>query len=123
MVEKDDLPAFVRAHLNSVWSLEILLIMRRQAPHRWSIEDLVKELRASPGLVASSLERLETSGLVIGDQTGHFEYSPAPGLIAICDNLDAAYRERPVAIINLISAPEDRLQKLADAFRFKGGDS
>jgi hypothetical protein len=31
------------------------------------------------------------------------------------------YRERPVTVINLISAPPDKLQELADAFKFRGG--
>ena len=40
----------------------------------------------------------------------------------LCGRLEAAYRERPVAIINMIARPNDPLQSLADAFKFKGGD-
>jgi hypothetical protein len=41
----------------------------------------------------------------------------------LCDQLEQAYRERPVAIVNLIAAPRDPLQSLADAFKFRGGES
>jgi len=123
MTRSDDLAAFVRTHLNSVWALEILLLFRSAAPRRWTVDQLVGELRASAGLVGASLARFEAAGLVVADETGWYEYCPAPGVMALCDSLERAYRERPVAIINLISAPEDRLQKLADAFRFKGGGS
>ena len=32
------------------------------------------------------------------------------------------YRDRPVTLINLIAAPEDHIQQLADAFRFRRGE-
>ena len=34
--------------------------------------------------------------------------------------LEAAYRQRPVSVINLIAAPPDPVQGLADAFKFRG---
>ncbi|MFI4963761.1 MAG: hypothetical protein ACHP9T_00200 [Caulobacterales bacterium] len=122
MSHEDELPAFIRGHLGSVWALEILLLLRRDSRRAWSVGELVQELRASTALVSTNLAKFEASGLVLADDGRRYRYAPASSLMRdLCDAVDLAYRERPVAIINLISAPEDRLQRLADAFRFKGG--
>jgi hypothetical protein len=118
-----DLAAFVREHLRSVWALELLLVLRRNPARCWGSAELVRELRASTGLVNDNLERLERGGLAVRDDQGCFSYRPAaPVLDELCERLEKAYRERPVAIINLIAAPRDPLQSLADAFRFRRGD-
>lgn len=109
----------VRQHVRSVWTLELLLLMRRQAKRSWRVEELVRELRASTALVADSLSRLQASGLVTSE---HQEFRFAPGtpeLSRFCDQLEEFYRTSPVALINLI-ASESRIQGLADAFKFKG---
>jgi len=81
----------------------------------------VGELRASPTLVTDNLAVFERGGLVVADEEGRFSYRPAsPVLASLCDQLEAAYRERPVKVINAIVAPADKLQTLADAFRIRG---
>ena len=118
-----DLFGFIREQLRSVWALELLLLMRRQADRNWSPQELVDELRASAPLVTDNLAFFERAGLVIGDDEGRYAFSPAaPLLRSLCDQLDAVYRERPVTVINAIVAPPDKLQTLADAFRIRGGD-
>ena len=119
----DQLLEFIRAHIKSVWALEILLLLRRDAGRAWSEEEVVRELRAARGLVSTNLAILERMGLAISDEGARaFRFAPANQLLGeLCAQLAAAYRERPVSIINIIAAPEDRLQQLADAFRFKGG--
>jgi hypothetical protein len=117
-----DLIAFVRQHVRSVWALELLLLLRRDPARCWRPDELVRELRASQRLVSDNLSRFETSGLVAPDDDC-FRFAPAtPVLDALCGQLEAAYRERPVSVINMIAQPGGPLQSLADAFRFKGGD-
>ena len=114
---------FIREHLRSVWALELLLLLKRDPERCWSVEELVGDLRASHGLVADNLLALEGAGLVIPDDRGGFRYRPAaPTLAQIGDQLEAAYRAKPVTVIRWISAPTERLQSLADAFKFKGKD-
>ena len=116
-----DLFGFIREQLRSVWALELLLLMRREAGRNWTPQELVTELRASPALVSDNLESFERGGLVVPDEDGRYRFSPAAPLLAsLCDQLDAAYRERPVRVINAIVAPADKLQTLADAFRIRG---
>ena len=116
-----DLLSFVREHVRSVWAVELLLLLRRVPERCWTPADLVRELRASTTLVNDNLRRFEQSGLVAPEADG-FRYAPAsPVLEALCGRLEAAYRERPVSVINMIARPADPLQSLADAFKFRGG--
>jgi DNA-binding HxlR family transcriptional regulator len=118
-VRDEDLFSFVGKTVRSVWGVELLLMMRRQAGRVWRVEELVRELRASTTVVADSLAAFETAGLVRRDGDT-FTYAPAtPVLAEVCDRLDALYRERPVKVINAIAAPRSRLQGFADAFRLK----
>jgi len=116
-----DLFGFIREQLHSVWALELLLLMRRTPDRHWSEQELVSELRANPTLVSDNLATFERGGLVTADEDGRFSYGPASLLLsALCDQLDDAYRERPVKVINAIVSPPDKLQTLADAFRIRG---
>lgn len=123
MADDADLEAFVREHVRSVWALELLLTLRRDPDRSWRPADLVGELRASAGLVAENLAGLARAGVAMPDDAGRHRYAPASAVIAaLCDRLAQAYRERPVAVINMIAKPRDPLQSLADAFKFRGGD-
>lgn len=118
-----DVFQFIREHVRSVWALELLLRLKHDPERRWSIKDLVDDLRASHSLVADNLAAFESAGLVVADDHGGFRYQPAAAVLAkVCDDLDAAYRTKPVTVIRWISAPAERLQSLADAFKFKGKD-
>jgi hypothetical protein len=118
-----DLAVFVREHVRSVWALELLLLLKKDPERCWTPADLVRELRASTGLVNDNLQRFQRGGLAVLDDQGCFHYAPAaPVLAELCDSLEQAYRTRPVSIVNLIAAPRDPLQSLADAFKFRGDD-
>ncbi|CAN7471179.1 hypothetical protein LJR219_003177 [Phenylobacterium sp. LjRoot219] len=107
MAIDSDIIGFVRKHVRSVWALELLLLLRRDPARRWSTAELVRELRASTSLVEDNLRRFEASGLVAREDK-HARYAPAsPVLEAFCVRLEAAYRKRPVRVINLISQPAE----------------
>ena len=111
----------VRQHIRSVWSLELLLLLRSRPGEAWRPEALVRELRASAPLIAGCLASLQEAGLIVNED-GAWRFAPAlPELERFCDQLAEAYQTRPVALINMIASPS-QVQNLADAFRFKGGD-
>ena len=123
MTADRDVFQFIREHVRSVWALELLLRLKHDPERCWAIEDLVGELRASHGLVTDNLTALQEAGLVVADDRGCFRYQPAADALAkVCDQLEVAYRAKPVTVIRWISAPTERLQSLADAFKFKGKD-
>lgn len=121
MAGDPELFAFVREHMRSVWAVELLLLLRRDSARCWSSEDLVRELRASTNLVRDVLTAFENGGLAICDDTGCWRYAPAnPMLDGLAAQLEQAYRERPVAIINLIASRADPIRGLANAFKWRG---
>jgi hypothetical protein len=99
----------------------MLLALRRHGERAWTADELVAELRASTPLVADNLAVFEAAGLVLKEGAS-FRYAPAsPWLESLCAELEAAYRERPVTVINAIVSPQDdKIRTLANAFRLKG---
>jgi hypothetical protein len=119
--EDAELAAFVREHMRSVWALELLLLLRRDPERCWPPEQLVAELRASTNLVNDNLATFERGGLAVCDDKACWRYAPAASVLdELAGRLERAYRERPVAIVNLISRPPDPIQGLADAFKWRG---
>lgn len=121
MSDDREFAAFAREHIGSVWAVELLLLLRRDAERCWAPDELVRELRASTNLVRDNLAAFQTSGLAVEDDGGCWRYAPAGAVLDdMAARLEAAYRERPVSIINLIVAPPDPIQGLADAFKWRG---
>jgi len=114
---------FVKGSIRSVWALELLLLMRANRDRNWTAEQLVTELRASTPLVLQVLQTFHQAGLVREVEPGCFEYAPASATLEVrCDELERAYRERPVTVINaIVASTSDDLKSFADAFRFRGG--
>ena len=123
-VNDPDLLAFIRGSVRSVWALELLLLMRNRRDRSWTAEELVHELRASMPLVGDVLSTFEAAGLVKRVDGERYAYAPASAALErYCDTLDQAYRERPVSVVNaIVTAPNDKLQNFADAFRLKRGE-
>lgn len=119
MSEDLELAGFVREHMRSVWAVELLLLLRRDPERCWPPEALVAEMRASTNLVRDNLAAFQRGGLAVEDDEGCWRYAPAGAVLdELAGRLERAYRERPVAIINLISRP-DPIQGLADAFKWR----
>jgi len=120
-VTEEDLLAYARNKIGSVWALEALILLHRDPGKSWGIDDLIRELRASEAVVAKSLIVLATEGLVDRDQPGRYAYRPRSAEAAtMADRLIRAYGERPIPVIEAIfSARDDKLQNLADAFLFR----
>ena len=112
--------AFVRKSLRSIWALEVLLLLRRRASEAVEIDAIVQELRATRSLVQRMVEQLISEGLV-SRHGNHIRYAPSTAdLEQLCDMLEAASRERPVALSHaIISAPLEKLRDFSNAFRFK----
>jgi hypothetical protein len=128
----DELPEDVRAllheHIESYEQLETLLLLRRERHEQWSAEGVAARLHVRAELVATALAGLAAGGLAAatGTAPARFAYRPASsGLDAAVDRLERAYAERPILIIQLMSANAiERLRTaalhtFADAFVLK----
>lgn len=107
--------------MRSIWALEVLLLLRRRAPAGLTPDEIVAALRASPGLITRIIEQLVAEHLVIRDAAGAIRFECDPTLAKLCDALELAAQDRPIALRDAIaSAPNDKLRNFSDAFRLKG---
>jgi len=120
-VIRHELLSFIQSSFKSVWSIEVLIFLRERPTQAFSAEELILELRGSAPVVAQSVTMLQQAGLVTIDDSDLVRYAPAS---AELDDLSSAavsdYKESPGKIRRaILSAPNEKLHSLADAFRFK----
>lgn len=113
--------SFVKEAIKSAWPLELLLLMRREPQAAWSVGELVRELRASTGVVQESLASLASADLVVTRETGFYTYAPRTSALSeLVSALADLYARKPVTVMNAIfSSPTDKIRSFADAFLFK----
>jgi DNA-binding IclR family transcriptional regulator len=117
----EDVLRFIRASIKSVWTLDVLLLMRRGGDKSWPLDELTRELRGNRTLVHDVLSTLAKAGLVEADEAGNYRYRPADAEAdALVERLEKIYVERPLALIKeIVSAPNEKIQSFADAFKLK----
>jgi hypothetical protein len=119
MASKEEVSSFIRSSFASVWSLELLLLLRRET-RLWTHEELVSTLRASDLVVSQCLASLNAAGLVAIDEKGDALYNPTPGAAALVDAAADFYAKRPDAVRRLIvDRAVSGLTAFADAFRLR----
>jgi hypothetical protein len=120
-MKDEEVLAFLTASIRSIWTLELLLLLRRQRERAWQAGVLVQELRASANVVQLGLASLAGAGFVAVDEQGGTQYQPlSPQLEALADAVAALYATRPVTVINAIAAPsDDKLRIFSESFRLK----
>jgi len=111
LTEANELPEDVRAllheHIESYEHLETLLLLRRERYEQWTSEALAARLHVRPELIEAALASLKAGGLVeaTGADPMQFAYRPASsGIDAAVGRLQSEYTERPILIIQLMSA-------------------
>lgn len=119
MASEDEVSSFIRSSFRSVWSLELLLLLRRER-RAWSHDEMVAALRASDLVVSQGLEMLCIAGLVAVDEKGNGIYSPTPGADALVDGAASLYARSPDAVRRLIvDRKASGLAAFADAFKLR----
>jgi len=121
MPVEQELAAFIRSSFRSVWALELLLHLRREAGRAWTRAELVERLRASDLVVAGGLDSLLAAGLVLQNSDGTARYAPAsPDLERLVDGAETLYAKKPDAVRRMIvAAASDGAAAFADAFRLR----
>lgn len=99
-------------------------MLRRYAPRAVAQEEIVRELRATPFLVRRIVDQLLAESLVVVEGQDAVRFQPSSTeQERLCEMLDTASRERPIALRDAItSSPDSKLRNFADAFRFKDKD-
>lgn len=120
MTSREQVSRFIRSSFRSVWSLEVLLLLKRQ-PRPWTPAEIVEALRASDLIVTQSIASLTDAGLVVADSAGCVEYRPSNADAArLVEEAERLYGGSPDAVRRLIlNASSSGLAAFADAFRLR----
>lgn len=122
MTSREELADFIRSSFRSVWSLELLLLIKGEE-RSWSVAEIVAALRASELVVTKCIESLTAAGLVAPESDHEFRYLPVKDdLRKLVEETEALYTKQPDAVRRLIIASPSgfSLTDFANAFRWKG---
>jgi DNA-binding IclR family transcriptional regulator len=119
MAFSDELASFIASTFQSVWGLELLLLLKREQ-RTCSTDELVDLLRASPSVVDNALTSLIAAG-VAGNVGDGVAYMPVSADVAsLVEETERIYRSRPDRVRRLIIAASNTgLAAFSDAFRLK----
>lgn len=120
MASSEQVSRFIRSSFRSVWSLEVLLLLKRD-PRSWAHREIVTALRASELIVAQSLDALGAAGLVAEEEGETAAYRPAsPASARLVDAAERFYARSPDAVRRMIlGSSTGGLTAFADAFRLR----
>ena len=120
MPADESLTRFISASFRSVWSLELLLLLKRRPGFHRS-DELVAALHGSELIVKQALSWLVAGGLASLDEEGRATFQPASADLALLvDQAEDLYGRKPDAVRRLIvGGATPGLTAFADAFRFR----
>lgn len=117
---EEQLARFVRDTFASVWTLELLLLLRNSPHLAWSKSDLVSMLRASDLVVSQGIQSLLAAGLIVTEEVGSAKYSPANvELDALAEATEVLYVQKPDAVRRFVVLRNPGLDAFAEAFRLR----
>jgi hypothetical protein len=117
-----DIKAFISSTFGSVWTLELLLQLKREPERAFSAGELVSLLRASELVVGKGAASLVAAGLVVEHGPASYSYAPASrDLAEMVSATEQLYRSRPDTVRRIIVAgAANELSAFSDAFRLRG---
>ena len=120
-VTEDDLCKFIAQSMGSVWTLELLILLKRDAAHSWDEQKMVRELRSSSAVVRDAVHRLTNAGLIHGTADGLVHYQAAsPKLDHLATEIAELYATKPMMVIKAVAdARANKLRAFSDAFKLK----
>ena len=119
MASHERLESFIATSFTSVWALELLLLLKREA-RDCSADELIKLMRASPSVIENALGSLVAAGLAGSDRSSA-AYMPVSADVArLVEETEQLYRLKPNRVRRLIVTSANRgLTAFSDAFRLK----
>jgi hypothetical protein len=120
VTDDDDLFAFIGGSIDSVWALELLLLLKRDRDRAWEPDTLIRELRSSPVVIEEALKGLRDAGLVTPDGRGYRYWPASPRLDELVSSLERAYAATPMTVIKaVVTSRTEKLRAFSDAFKLK----
>jgi hypothetical protein len=96
---------FLRANIDSLDALEVLLLLFGQPARQWTAEEVGRECRTNEWAAGMQLRTLSTRGLVRAVDATPMGYQADDAHAAAVEALARTYRERRVGVITFIYSP------------------
>jgi predicted ArsR family transcriptional regulator len=114
-----DVYSFIVTHIDSIGSIEALLLLRRNKDKAWVAADVGKRLYVTDGAARDLLTQLRDDGLI--ESTGDaFRYVTLdPEREDVIERLTKTYQDQLVAVTTIIHAKPRRIREFANAFRLR----
>jgi hypothetical protein len=121
MIAEEKALTFAADLIQSVWALELLIVLKRDPARYWSADELIRELRGSQVVVADALNNLRAAGLAVENGGSRYRYHPvSPVMDELVSELVKLYALKPTTVTRaIVTSPNRKLQMLSDAFRIK----
>ena len=115
----EEILRFIAASFPSVWTLELLLALKREQ-RTWQREELVATLRASELVVSNALDALVAAGLASIEGEGAV-YVPVSSSVGNCvERAEQLYRTRSNEVRRtIVSAGKSSAVAFANAFKIR----
>ena len=119
MPASQELTSFIQSTFVSVWSLELVCLLRKTPGHALTQQDLVVALRASDLVVTQSVRALHAAGVVMIETEGIVRYNPISERVDLMvRESEALYLTRPDQVRRIIVSPRTSpLTSFANAFK------
>lgn len=121
MPTEQEVASFIRGSFRSVWSLELLCLLRKDPVRSWTHAEMVTALRGSELVVRQSLAGLVTAGLVVAEDDGSARYMPASAdTEPLVEQAEQLYARSPDKVRRMIvGASASGLTAFADSFKLR----
>ncbi|MBO9576636.1 MAG: hypothetical protein J7494_12940 [Sphingobium sp.] len=112
---------FITSSFQSVWSLELLLHLKKASDRCFAQQELVTALRASDEVVSTSIQSLLAAGLIVEDEQRCVTFAPATEELAgHVEAVERLYQVKPDAVRRVIVHGADKgPSDFADAFKLR----
>lgn len=119
MHSNDDLSRFIASSFPSVWTLELLLLLKKER-RQWTKDEMIGALRASELVVAQALDSLVAAGLAAMSEQGASYMPVSESVAALVDQAEELYGRKPDKVRRMIvTSSASGITAFADAFRLR----
>jgi hypothetical protein len=121
VASRQEVLEFIQSAYPSVWAIELSSLLRQNRDRSLDSREMVSALRGSELVVSQSLKSLIAAGLVVIDEEGRAQYSPASSeLDKAASDAEALYAKSPNAVRRaIVAAANPGIRAFANAFRLR----
>ncbi|MFO1499341.1 MAG: hypothetical protein U1G07_13260 [Verrucomicrobiota bacterium] len=93
---------FIAEHIDSVETLEILLLLNANPGEVWTVDGVFKVIKSNPASIHVRLKRLHQMGFLRLDEQGRYCYNASDGSVELVAKLALAYHQSRVRVLETV---------------------